>query len=106
MFIFGRFARSTTQLSKFVLSNKALPQNCFRNITDMLHRYPVSVNIEVGDEAAAVDLDYWTDHLTAVQARNVANTFVRALENIVFNAKRRISALDHLSPRHLQQLQK
>ncbi|CAN9457853.1 unnamed protein product [Alternaria alternata] len=68
--------------------------------------YPVSVNIEVGDETAAVDLDYWTDHLTAVQARNVANTFVRALENIVFNAKRRISALDHLSPRHLQQLQK
>lgn len=106
MFIFGRFARSTTQLSKFVLSKKALPQNCFRNIADMLHRYPVSVNIEVGDEAAAVDLDYWTDHLTAVQARNVANTFVRALENIVFNAKRRISALDHLSPRHLQQLQK
>ncbi|KAI4613996.1 NRPS [Alternaria sp. BMP 0032] len=67
--------------------------------------YPVSVNIEVGDDTAAVDLDYWTDHLTAIQARNVANTFARALENIVFNSKRRISSLDHLSPRHLQQLQ-
>ncbi|EDU41238.1 HC-toxin synthetase [Pyrenophora tritici-repentis Pt-1C-BFP] len=66
--------------------------------------YPVSVNIEVGDDAAAVDLDYWTDHLTAVQARNVASTFVRALENIVFNAKRRISTLDYVSPRHLQQI--
>ncbi|KAE8835987.1 hypothetical protein HRS9139_04085 [Pyrenophora teres f. teres] len=64
--------------------------------------YPVSVNIEVGDDAAAVDLDYWTDHLTAAQARNVASTFVRALENIVFNAKRRISALDHLHGQRIE----
>ncbi|KAF1943906.1 acetyl-CoA synthetase-like protein [Clathrospora elynae] len=66
--------------------------------------YPVSINIEVGDDAAVVDLDYWTDHISAVQATNVASTFVRALENIVFNAKRRISALDHLSPNNLQQI--
>jgi amino acid adenylation domain-containing protein len=59
----------------------------------------------VGDEAAAVDLDYWTDHLTAVQAANVASTFVRALENIAFRSKQRISALDHLSPNHLHQIQ-
>ncbi|OAL51558.1 acetyl-CoA synthetase-like protein [Pyrenochaeta sp. DS3sAY3a] len=64
--------------------------------------YPVSVNIEVGDETAAVDLDYWTDHCSAVQAGNIASTFARALENIVFNAKRRISALDHLSPSHMR----
>ncbi|KAF1838181.1 acetyl-CoA synthetase-like protein [Decorospora gaudefroyi] len=67
--------------------------------------YPVSINIEVGDEAAAVDLDYWTDHLTAIQATNVASTFVHALENIVLNAKRRISALDHISTPHLHQIQ-
>jgi amino acid adenylation domain-containing protein len=67
-----------------------------------MRRYPVSVNIEVGEETAAVDLDYWTDYLTAVQANNVSNTFVRALENIVFNAKRTISDLDHVSPKHLQ----
>ncbi|CAO2654052.1 Nn.00g107850.m01.CDS01 [Neocucurbitaria sp. VM-36] len=67
--------------------------------------YPVSINIEVGDDAAAVDLDYWTDHLCAAQAANVASTFARALENIVFNAKRRIAALDHVSPKHLQQIQ-
>lgn len=63
----------------------------------------MSINIEVGDEVAAVDLDYWTDHLSAAQATNVASTFVRALENIVFNAKRRISTLNHISSEHLQQ---
>ncbi|CAN9463031.1 unnamed protein product [Alternaria alternata] len=107
---------SGASLFNTALSYRRLPQEQGRQEEDVHLRevrpiydpteYPVSVNIEVGDEAAAVDLDYWTDHLTAVQARNVANTFVRALENIVFNAKRRISALDHLSPRHLQQLQK
>ncbi|KAH9861676.1 hypothetical protein J1614_011429 [Plenodomus biglobosus] len=66
--------------------------------------YPVSVNIEVGDDAAAVDLDYWTDHLSAGQATNVASTFVRALENIVFNAKRRICALEYISQQQAQQI--
>ncbi|CAN9149917.1 unnamed protein product [Alternaria alternata] len=107
---------SGASLFNTALSYRRLPQEQGRQEEDVHLRevrpiydpteYPVSVNIEVGDETAAVDLDYWTDHLTAVQARNVANTFVRALENIVFNAKRRISALDHLSPTHLQQLQK
>jgi amino acid adenylation domain-containing protein len=67
--------------------------------------YPVSVNIEIGDTTAAVDLDYWTDYLSAGQAANVASTFVRALENIVYNAKRRITELDFLSGQHLQQIQ-
>jgi non-ribosomal peptide synthase protein (TIGR01720 family) len=67
--------------------------------------YPVSINIEVSDDAAMVDLDYWTDHLSAGQASNVASTFVRALENIVFNASHSISELDHLSGKHLQQIQ-
>jgi amino acid adenylation domain-containing protein len=66
--------------------------------------YPVSINIEIGDSTAAVDLDYWTDYISAGQAANVASTFVRALENIVYNAKRRISALDFLSGQHLQQI--
>lgn len=67
--------------------------------------YPVSINIEVGDTSAAVDLDYWTDYLSAGQAANVASTFVQALENIVYNAKRRISALNILSDKHWQQIQ-
>jgi amino acid adenylation domain-containing protein/non-ribosomal peptide synthase protein (TIGR01720 family) len=67
--------------------------------------YPVSINVEIGDTSAAVDLDYWTDCLSAGQAANVASTFVRALENIVYNSNRRISALDHLSGTQWQQIQ-
>tara|TARA_R110002003_G_scaffold124_21_gene11362 strand:+ start:12515 stop:16243 length:3729 start_codon:yes stop_codon:yes gene_type:complete len=67
--------------------------------------YPVSINIEIGDTTAAVDLDYWTDYLSAGQASNVASTFVRALENIVYNAKRPIVTLDFLSGKHWQQIQ-
>jgi amino acid adenylation domain-containing protein len=67
--------------------------------------YPVSLNIEVSDEAVMVDLDYWTDHLSPGQATNVASTFVRALENIVFNSEENASALDHLSGKHWLQIQ-
>ncbi|KAL6705717.1 hypothetical protein ACN47E_006506 [Coniothyrium glycines] len=66
--------------------------------------YPVSINIEVGDKVAAVDLDYWTDHLSAAQAANVMTTFVQALENIVSNAKARISSLHNVSSKHLHQI--
>lgn len=66
--------------------------------------YPVSINIEVGDDAAMVDLDYWTDHLSQGQAANVASTFVRALENIVFNGAQGFATLDHLSGKHWQQI--
>lgn len=67
--------------------------------------YPVSVNIEVGDTTVAVDLDYWTDFLSAGQAENVATTFRRSLENIIYNSKRRISNLDLLGGEHLRQIQ-
>lgn len=67
--------------------------------------YPVSLNIEVSEEAAMVDLDYWTDHLSEGQAKNVASTFVRALENIMFNSEQSFSALDHLSGKHWLQIQ-
>ncbi|KAH7378362.1 nonribosomal peptide synthase [Pyrenochaeta sp. MPI-SDFR-AT-0127] len=105
---------SGASLFNTALSYRRLPQEPPRDSTRLQiievrpiydpTEYPVSVNIEVGDDTAAVDLDYWTDHLTSVQATNVASTFARALENIVFNAKRRISALDHISPKHLQQI--
>jgi amino acid adenylation domain-containing protein/non-ribosomal peptide synthase protein (TIGR01720 family) len=67
--------------------------------------YPVSLNIEVSDEAAMVDLDYWTDHLSAGQAANVASTLVRALENIIFHSGQSLSTLDHLSGKQWQQIQ-
>ncbi|KAF2742358.1 nonribosomal peptide synthase-like protein [Sporormia fimetaria CBS 119925] len=66
--------------------------------------YPVSVNIEVGDDVAMVDLDYWTDHLSDGQAANVASTLVRTLENIVFHSEQKLSTLDHLSGKHWQQI--
>jgi amino acid adenylation domain-containing protein/non-ribosomal peptide synthase protein (TIGR01720 family) len=66
--------------------------------------YPVSLNIEVSDEAAMVDLDYWTDHLSEGQAHNIASSFVRALENIVAHAEQPISTLDHLSGKQWQQV--
>jgi len=67
--------------------------------------YPVSINIEVSDDSAMVDLDYWTDHLSTGQANNVASTFVRALENIIHHSDLSISSLDHLSGKHWQQIQ-
>ena len=66
--------------------------------------YPVSVNIEVSEEAAVVDLDYWTDHLSEDQAANVASTFVRALENIIFNAEQSLAELNHLSGKQWKQI--
>ncbi|KAF1915917.1 hypothetical protein BDU57DRAFT_573349 [Ampelomyces quisqualis] len=66
--------------------------------------YPVSVNIEIGDTTVAVDLDYWSDFMSAGQATNVATTFRKALENIVYNSKRRMSDLDHLSGHSWQQI--
>ncbi|KAF2030892.1 acetyl-CoA synthetase-like protein [Setomelanomma holmii] len=67
--------------------------------------YPVSINVEIGDTTVAVELDYWTDHLSAGQAANVASTFIQALENITYHAKRPVSALDFLSGQHWQQIQ-
>lgn len=66
--------------------------------------YPVSMNIEVGDLSLAIDLDYWSHHLSAGQAANVASTFASALENIIHNYKTQISALDHLSREHREQI--
>ena len=59
--------------------------------------YPVSINIEVADEEAAIDLDYWTDALSEGQAANVASTFVQALRNIIYHSEQTIGHLDHLS---------
>lgn len=67
--------------------------------------YPVSINIEVSDEAAMIDLDFWTDHLSAAQAENVASTFVRALENILHNAESTIDSIDNLSGKHWHKIQ-
>ena len=66
--------------------------------------YPVSINIEVSDEAAFIDLDYWSDYLSSGQAANVASTFLQALENIMFHSVEKLGNLDHISVNQREQV--
>lgn len=66
--------------------------------------YNVSINIEAGEHEMAVDLMYWSDTMSNAQASNVAHTFATALSNILHHTDRPVSQLDHLGPRHLQQI--
>ena len=59
--------------------------------------YPVSINVEVSDERAAVDLDYWTDSLSDGNAENVLNTFRQALSDIIEKAESAIGSLSKIS---------
>ena len=59
--------------------------------------YSVSINIEASEDAAAIDLDYWTDCLSDGHAANVANTFLQALKNIVDYSNNEIGQLNPLS---------
>ncbi|OCL14025.1 nonribosomal peptide synthase [Glonium stellatum] len=56
--------------------------------------YPVSINIEISEKGAAIDLDYWTDSLSDGQAANVASTFTQSLRNIIYDTKLPISELE------------
>lgn len=66
--------------------------------------YPISINIEATDTEVAIDLDYWTDSISDSQANNVANTFIRSLENIAYNSNQTIGQLDNLSGRDHEQI--
>ena len=44
--------------------------------------FPIYVNVEVADDDAHIDLNYWTTALSDGQAENVASVFLKALENI------------------------
>lgn len=66
--------------------------------------YSVSINIEVSDDKAAIDLDYWTDCLSDGHAANVLNTFTQALENIVGSPESRIGQLSVMSKSDHQQI--
>jgi amino acid adenylation domain-containing protein len=62
--------------------------------------YPISLNIETSDDGedgattAAIDIDYWTDAVSAGQAEHVAATFVHALTNIAEHTEIPLSQLD------------
>jgi amino acid adenylation domain-containing protein len=59
--------------------------------------FPVFINIEAMETKARIDLNYWTTNLSDAQAINVANTYVRCLENIVSNIDGELRQLDTLS---------
>jgi len=59
--------------------------------------YNVSINIEASEEAAAIDLDYWTDCLSDSHAINVANSFFHALKNIVGHSEEKLGQLNGVS---------
>ncbi|KAI4170935.1 MAG: hypothetical protein LQ343_004593 [Gyalolechia ehrenbergii] len=66
--------------------------------------YSLSINIEVSDDKAAIDLDYWTDCLSDGHAGNVLNTFTQALENIIDYPESRIGQMSILSKADQQQI--
>jgi amino acid adenylation domain-containing protein/non-ribosomal peptide synthase protein (TIGR01720 family) len=105
---------SGASLFNTALSYRRLPPEAPADVTSLKFtevipiydptEYPVSVNVELSEDAALVDLDYWTDHLSEGQAGNVASTFVRALENIMFHSEQKLSSLDYLSGKQWQQI--
>ncbi|KAF2802919.1 nonribosomal peptide synthase-like protein [Mytilinidion resinicola] len=66
--------------------------------------YPVSLNIEVHEDVASIDLDFWTDHLSETQAENVASTLSRVLHTILDEPDKQIDDLDLLSHHNLEQI--
>jgi len=66
--------------------------------------YNLSINIEASDRDAVIDLDYWTDAISAGQASNIAATFIKSLQNIVHHSQQMIEQLDHLSDHGFNQI--
>lgn len=66
--------------------------------------YSVSINIEVAEESAAIDLDYWTDCLSDGHATNVSNTFLKALKNIIDHSESNVGQLHAVSESDQQQM--
>lgn len=66
--------------------------------------YGVSVNIEVSEDSAAIDLDYWTDSLSDGHADNVLNTFLQAMVTILESSELAISGLETISESDHQQI--
>ncbi|PWY81945.1 nonribosomal peptide synthase Pes1 [Aspergillus heteromorphus CBS 117.55] len=65
---------------------------------------PIFVNVEATEEDARVDLNYWTDFLSEGQAENVANTFLKSLEDIVHRFGDEVHQIDNFSETNKQQI--
>ena len=66
--------------------------------------YPLSINIEASDNNMAIDLDYWTDHISDGQAANIGNVFWKAIDNIVHNSSSLVGQLNHVSDAQSRQI--
>ena len=66
--------------------------------------YAVSINIEASESTTAIDLDYWTDCVSDIQAANVASTFLQSLKNIMEHPEQDISSLDQVNEQHRDQI--
>jgi amino acid adenylation domain-containing protein len=68
--------------------------------------YLVTINVEASDTNAVIDLDYWTDTLSDGQAANIAETFVKSLENVIDHLTKSLKDLEFLGDCHLEQIAK
>ncbi|PKY07567.1 nonribosomal peptide synthase Pes1 [Aspergillus campestris IBT 28561] len=59
--------------------------------------FPVFVNVEVSDNDADIEMNYWTDTISDGQAMSVASTFIKSLENIIHYQDKEIGKIDALS---------
>lgn len=66
--------------------------------------YLVTINVEASDKEAVIDLDYWTNLLSHGQAANMANTFIKALENIIEYPESTLGELDYIPSGSLHQI--
>jgi amino acid adenylation domain-containing protein len=68
--------------------------------------YNISINIEASDENAAIDLDYWADHISDGQAANVGGLFLQCLQNIVHHSEDTIERLNNVNDHHFKQIER
>lgn len=66
--------------------------------------YLVTINVETSDTDAVIDLDFWTDMLSQKQASNIAQTFIRALENLIEAPDAQLSQLDYIPKSNWKQI--
>ena len=66
--------------------------------------YSVSINVEVSEESAAIDLDYWTDCLSDGHAANVTATFLHALSAVIRHSEKDVGQISVVSELDRQQI--
>ncbi|KAE8152814.1 nonribosomal peptide synthase Pes1 [Aspergillus avenaceus] len=65
---------------------------------------PIYINVEVSDEHACIDFNYWTTALSDGQAENVASVFLTFLGHIVYSYDKSLDAISALSSMNKRQI--